>query len=163
MREIIIGILTGIVSGIISSIIVTQGYRLKDRERDRMQFIEKFRQFYAQLNIFMYNYLPFVKSSEFNKIEVPKKYKWTHITAEDKKTIDKVMVLWQEVWNILRDIEVESENMNDELEKMKLTKKYISKFDRIRDELDELYDEVYSLEYPQYKDIIKRLEMNDSK
>ena len=65
MREIIIGILTGIVSGIISSIIVTQGYRLKDRERDRMQFIEKFRQFYAQLNIFMYNSLPFVKKFLF--------------------------------------------------------------------------------------------------
>ena len=50
MREIIIGILTGIVSGIISSVIVTQGYRLKDRERDRIQYIEKFRQFYTQLN-----------------------------------------------------------------------------------------------------------------
>ena len=163
MREIIIGILTGIVSGIISSIIVTQGYRLKDRERDRIQFIEKFRQFYSQLNIFTYNPLVFVKLAEFNKIQVPKKYKWTHITVEDRKTIDKVMVLWQEVRDILRDIEVESENTNDELEKMKLTKKYISKFDRIRDELDELHDEVYSLEYPQYKDIIKMLKMNDSK
>ena len=155
MREIIIGILTGVVSGIISSVIVTQGYRLKDRERDRIQYIEKFRQFYTQLNIYMYNSSLLANSTEFSKIKVPRKYKWTHITAEDKKTINRVLVLWQEVRNILLDIEVESENMNDELEKIKLTEKYVPEFNRLRDEVEELHDEVYSLEYPEYKDIIK--------
>lgn len=155
MREIIIGILTGIVSGIISSIIVTQGYRLKDRERDRIQYIENFRQFYTQLNAFMYNSLLLTNFTEFSKIKVPKKYKWTHITVEDKKTINRVIVLWQEVRNILLDIEVKSENMNDELEKIKLTEKYVSEFNRLRDKAEELSDEVYSLEYPEYKDIIK--------
>mgnify|MGYP004475239331 CR=1 FL=1 len=163
MREIIIGILTGIVSGIISSIIVTQGYRLKDRERDRIQYIERFRQFYTQLDTFVHNSLMCVSFAEFRKIKAPKKYKWTHITAEDKKTIDKVMVLQREVLDILVDMEFESENMNDELEKIKLTEKYVPEFDEIRDKIDELHDEIYLLEYPENKDIIKILRMNESK
>lgn len=43
MENIIIGIITGI----ISSVMVTQAYRIKDRERDRIKFFEEFHCFYS--------------------------------------------------------------------------------------------------------------------
>lgn len=157
MREIIIGIVTGIISGIISSVIVTQGYRIKDRERDRIQYIEKFRQFYTQLNVFMYRSLAEVDFDEFSKIKAPKKYKWVHITVEDKKIVDEVNALQKKVRDILLDVELESENISDELEKIKLIENYVPQFERLRGEVSELRDDVYLLEYPEHKEAMKRV------
>lgn len=156
-RNIVASIITGIISGVISSVLVTQWYRIKDGERDRIHYIEEFRQFYTQLNIFMHSSLMSINFTEFSKIKAPKKYKWIHITAEDKRTINKVNILQQKVRDILLDIELESENMSDELEKIKLTEKYVSQFDELKNKIDELRDSVYLLEYPEHKEAMKRV------
>ena len=44
-NEIEYSLIIGVISGIISSIIVTQLYRIKDRERDRTLFLKDLRTF----------------------------------------------------------------------------------------------------------------------
>lgn len=81
-------IVIGVISGIISSIIVTQAYRIKDRERDRQLFFEQLRLYSSQLSNLdcsdINGIIDFMSVNTF-----PKAQKWVKLTKKESHVLFK--------------------------------------------------------------------------
>lgn len=87
------GLVVGVISGIISSIIVTQGYRILDKKRERFLYLNRIYIYISGLRsqlsayengkisddyiVNIYNYLV--------KTELPKREAWVHLHFKEKK------------------------------------------------------------------------------
>lgn len=155
MREIVIGILTGIVSGVF----VTQAYRIKDRERDRIHFFEEFEEFYSKLYSFLGELTTIPGEeifSEFKKIKPPRRYSWIFVKKEEILIMSKVTEIYYDSSSKIYDILYEYQKKRD---RKILEKAFISfqkdVFAKIK-LLNELRDEIWYLAYPEGK-IYRRL------
>lgn len=87
------GLVVGVISGIISSIIVTQGYRILDKKRERFLYLNRIYIYIKGLRsklaayengeisddyiVNIYNYLV--------QTELPKRESWVHLRSKEKK------------------------------------------------------------------------------
>lgn len=169
LNNFVLPVITGIISGIISSIIVTQSYRIKDRERDRVKYFEELYAFYLELNEQLWGVADPDNIEELNTISMPKLYKWIYVNDKEMETIKKLDEIYCEVVNIVRKISIEitelrMENPSEKdqdgvigIERLRICQKYIECLKQCREELDKIHDEVYCLEHPEERKLIDEI------
>lgn len=152
MENIIIGIITGI----ISSVMVTQAYRIKDRERDRIKFFEEFHCFYSDFYYLLMSIPSNQVYSELKNIHPPRKYSWIHIKDEENAIIENVKEVYYTVSEKMFDFSLQSLKVESELEKEVIWMSAMQDFQSAYEVLGNYKDAVFELDHPEWKIYIDR-------
>lgn len=114
------GLVVGVISGIISSIIVTQGYRILDKKRERFLYLNRIYIYIKGLRsklaayengeisddyiVNIYNYLV--------QTELPKKESWVHLYDKEKKVVNDFKKLFENVQRRVFDCKFDMDGVN---------------------------------------------------
>lgn len=150
-NEIEYSLIIGVISGIISSIIVTQLYRIKDRERDRILFFERFEDFYLKLCSLLSS-LMFPNEEvflELKNIYPPRKYRWIYLKKEEASIIYKIDEIYYSLASKIREMSNEYQKTKDEYILMEEWSKYAKDFCVMHKQMLELGDKVWDLAHPE--------------
>ena len=157
LEKIILPIFTGVISGVISSIIVTQYYRVKDRERDRVKYFEELRAFYIELKTQLWAINDPDEILKLPKIKKPKLYKWIYVNQDEGIVINKIDKIYYAVISIAREISGKISDLRMEQEslpenyKYSICLNYVKDLRWYREELVKMDNDVYCLEHPEMK------------
>lgn len=157
--SILLPILTGVISGIISSIIVTQSYRIKDREKDRVIYFDELNSYYMKFLIWV---AAIYHTGKFSKKMVdgePKLRKWIHLNNDEKAVIKEFDEIHQAIINIFGDafFEIHKEGAFSESKEREMYLKYADRLKWYLNKLEKMQVDIWSLGLPEMKEVADEL------